>query len=312
MRIAFVGKGGSGKTTLAALFSRYLALLGTRTLAVDADINQHLAVALGSPDGFAATPLAADMRLIKEYLRGTNPRIGSADEMVKTTPPGRGSRLLTLSVRNPIMAAFGRDVRGVMLMATGEFESDDIGVKCFHSKTGAVELFLNHLVDGADEAVVVDMTAGADAFASGLFAKFDLLAVVVEPTRQSLGVWDQYAKYASGYGLRLVAVGNKIEDERDEAFLRERLGDALIAMAPRSRFVRAMERGETPPLTELEPRALGALEALRGALLASVRDWEAMWRHAVEFHIKNAASWASAAVGRDLTEQVDREFRYPV
>ena len=42
MRIAFVGKGGSGKTTTAAAFSRYLAAHGRPVVAVDADINQHL------------------------------------------------------------------------------------------------------------------------------------------------------------------------------------------------------------------------------------------------------------------------------
>jgi len=47
VRIAFVGKGGSGKTTAAALFSRFLAGQGLPVLAVDADINQHLGQALG-------------------------------------------------------------------------------------------------------------------------------------------------------------------------------------------------------------------------------------------------------------------------
>jgi CO dehydrogenase nickel-insertion accessory protein CooC1 len=47
VRIAFVGKGGSGKTTSAAVFSRYLAELGKPVLAIDADINQHLGQALG-------------------------------------------------------------------------------------------------------------------------------------------------------------------------------------------------------------------------------------------------------------------------
>jgi CO dehydrogenase maturation factor len=43
VRIAFVGKGGSGKTTLSALFTRYLADQGPPVIAIDADINQHLA-----------------------------------------------------------------------------------------------------------------------------------------------------------------------------------------------------------------------------------------------------------------------------
>lgn len=42
MRIAFVGKGGSGKTTLSSLFIRHLAATGAPVVAVDADINQHL------------------------------------------------------------------------------------------------------------------------------------------------------------------------------------------------------------------------------------------------------------------------------
>ena len=33
---------------------------------------------------------------------------------------------------------------------------------CYHAKTGAVELYLNHLADGPGEYVVVDCTAGAD------------------------------------------------------------------------------------------------------------------------------------------------------
>src|SRR5438128_1476541 len=60
MRIAFVGKGGSGKTTSAAMFSRYLAAQNLPVLAIDADINQHLAQALGH-DGPPPPPLGADL-----------------------------------------------------------------------------------------------------------------------------------------------------------------------------------------------------------------------------------------------------------
>ena len=88
MRVAFAGKGGSGKTTLSSLFIRHLAGQGLPVVAIDADINQHLAEALGASQDPPA--LGAHLPQIKDYLRGTNPRISSAAAMVKTTPPGPG------------------------------------------------------------------------------------------------------------------------------------------------------------------------------------------------------------------------------
>ena len=87
MRIAFVGKGGSGKTTSAAVFSRYLAARGRPVVAVDADVNQHLAQALGH-EGPPPPSLGADALWLKAHLRGANPRITSMASMIKTTPPG--------------------------------------------------------------------------------------------------------------------------------------------------------------------------------------------------------------------------------
>ncbi len=63
MKIAFVGKGGSGKTTLSSLFVRHLAASGAPVLAVDADINQHLGAALGLDDAEAAALPAMGERL---------------------------------------------------------------------------------------------------------------------------------------------------------------------------------------------------------------------------------------------------------
>src|SRR5258706_9787008 len=47
MRIAFVGRVGSGKTTCAAAFSRYLAAQDLPVLAIDAGANRRLGIALG-------------------------------------------------------------------------------------------------------------------------------------------------------------------------------------------------------------------------------------------------------------------------
>jgi CO dehydrogenase maturation factor len=312
VKTAFVGKGGSGKTTLAALFTRFLAAStpAVPLLAVDADINQHLATALGAPEDEAALlPALGDhLGQIKEYLRGTNPRITSATTMVKTTPPGRGSRLLRVAESNPVYDRLVRNVCGVPLAVTGPFASEDLGVACYHSKVGAVELLLNHLVDAPDEYVVVDMTAGADSFASGLFTRFDLTILVCEPTVRSVGVYRQYVGYARDFGVRVTVVGNKVDDDADVAFLREQVGDDLLTWVGRSAFVKAGERGRVLPIADLEPDNTAALTALRAALDGCSKDWDRYTWQAVQFHLRNASAWANDRVGEDLAGQVDPEF----
>ncbi|MBB5939502.1 ATP-binding protein [Streptomyces zagrosensis] len=316
MKIAFVGKGGSGKTTLSSLFVRHLAAARVPVVAIDADINQHLGAALGLADHADAAPpaMGAQLPLIKDYLRGTNPRITSTDSMIKTTPPGEGSRLLRVGDGNPIFDACARLVRlddgEVQLMATGPFTESDLGVACYHSKVGAVELCLNHLIDGRHEFIVVDMTAGSDSFASGMFTRFDLTFLVAEPTRKGTAVYRQYKEYARDFGVALRVVGNKVQGPDDLAFLRDEVGDDLLVTVSHSDWVRSMEKGRPPQFELLEETNRQALRTLHEAADAAyeTRDWERYTRQMVHFHLKNAESWGNARTGADLAAQVDPAF----
>jgi CO dehydrogenase maturation factor len=305
VKIAFAGKGGSGKTTLSSLFVRYLAARGLPVVAIDADINQHLAEALGADEPPA---MGAHLAEIKEYLRGSNPRISSGREMVKTTPAGRGSRLLRPGGPDPVHALAVDTPCGARLLATGPFESGDLGVSCYHSKTGAVELYLNHLIDGPGEYVVVDCTAGADSFASGLFTRFDLTVVVAEPTRKGISVYRQWQGYSVGYDVALAVVGNKVQGDEDVAFLREHVGGDLLTWLGYEPTVRAMDQGRAFGLADLSADTTAALGVLRDALDARAKDWDTYTRQAVEFHLRNASAWGNAAIGTDLADQVDPNF----
>ncbi|MFI2509597.1 ATP-binding protein [Streptomyces sp. NPDC018972] len=316
MKIAFVGKGGSGKTTLSSLFVRHLAAVGAPVVAVDADINQHLGTALGLDEAEAAAlpAMGEHLPLIKDYLRGTNPRIASAETMIKTTPPGEGSRLLRVCEDNPVYDACARPVEldggAVRLMVTGPFTDADLGVACYHSKTGAVELCLNHLVDGPGEYVVVDMTAGSDSFASGMFTRFDITFLVAEPTRKGVSVYRQYKEYARDFGITLKVVGNKVQGPDDLDFLRAETGEDLLVTVGHSDWVRAMEKGRPPRFDLLERPNRHALRLLHSAADATYgsRDRERYTRQMAHFHLKNARSWGDERTGTDLASQIDPGF----
>jgi CO dehydrogenase maturation factor len=310
MKIAFVGKGGSGKTTIAALFIRYVAARGLPVIAIDADINQHLPEALGMVEDQARSlrSMGAEIDSLKEYVRGSNQRIPSRDVMIKTSPPGAGSRLLTVTEQNSIYDHFALSFNGIRVMAAGPYSEDDLGVKCYHSKTGAVELFLNHLIDGEREYVVVDMTAGADSFASGLFTRFDVTFIVVEPTLKSLGVYQQYKQYAEDYGVTLKMVANKVENEVDASFIKQRAGSDYLTSFGLSRYVRKMERGIIGDLSEIEAENMAALETLLNLVDEQKKDWNKFYKQAVEFHVKNAESWANAQLSTNVIDQIDPAF----
>jgi CO dehydrogenase maturation factor len=57
---------------------------------------------------------------------------------------------------------------GARLLATGLFSDEDLGVACYHSKAGAVELYLSHLgVQGACGSREAGAGAGVCPFGQG-------------------------------------------------------------------------------------------------------------------------------------------------
>ena len=305
MRLATVGKGGSGKTTIASLLIQILQQQGQPVLAIDADINQTLGLVLDLP--IAGLPaLGADQDVLKDHVRGE--RAIDVDHVVKTTLPGPGANLLSLKCRNPVFDHYAYRADNFRFIQVGGFDEGDIGTHCYHSKTGAVELLLNHLMDTPDEFVVVDMTAGADAFASGLFTRFDLTLLIVEPTLQSVSVYRQYKDYAADYGLTIGVLGNKVADQADEDFIRLHVGKDLMGCLKPSALVKARDRGEPTHINMLEPVNRTVIEEIITILKAQTRDWPRYWDQAIQFHLKNAESWANAYTDTDLSTQIQREY----
>ncbi|WP_306213840.1 ATP-binding protein [Actinoplanes sp. RD1] len=257
MKIAFTGKGGSGKSTLAALFTGHLRAAGHRVLAIDADVNVHLAPLLGvTATAGSALSHPDNAAAVRRHLLGSNTLIGGADRFVATTPPGPGSRLVTLDPADPVLAAHAvaLDER-THVMHVGTYEPEHIGGGCYHGHLAVLENLLSHLETADGDWVVCDMVAGTDAFANSLHAQFDAIAVVVEPTPESVSVARRYRELAGAAGVAdlVTFVGNKTADGADLDYLRRELGAEPVAvLSLQAGLRRARQAGKRPVLADLD------------------------------------------------------------
>jgi CO dehydrogenase maturation factor len=234
MKIAISGKGGVGKTTLAALLAQAFADRGRDVLAVDADPSPCLADALGFPPGLRATlrPIAEMEELIEE-------RTGAK--------PGTVGGFFTLNPRvDDIPERFSVAHGGVRLLEMGAVESGGSG--CICPESAMLKTLFTHLLFRDDEVLVIDMYAGVEHLGRATVDFVDGMLIVVEPTRRSLGTATQIKRLAEDIGLtRLWLVGNKVRDDEDVAFLeREASGLTLLGCLPETQdVIEADRRGES-------------------------------------------------------------------
>jgi CO dehydrogenase maturation factor len=207
MKLAISGKGGVGKTTLAALLAQAYADAGRDVLAVDADPSPCLAGALGFPDDLRERlhPIAEMDALIEE-------RTGAK--------PGTIGGFFTINPRvDDIPERFSVQHRGVRLLEMGSVDLGGSG--CICPESAMLKTLFTHLLFRKDDVLLLDMYAGVEHLGRATVDFVDAMVIVVEPTRRSLGTAAQIKKLANDIGLtRLWLVGNKVRDEEEEVFVR--------------------------------------------------------------------------------------------
>lgn len=314
MRIAFVGKGGAGKTTLATFFAEYLLNLGKNVFALDADINIHFAQNLGiSPVRENALSYSPNKQTIRQHLLGTNPRIPEARYFVKTTPPGQGSNLIQiLSEDSFIQTHTTQPKKNLFVAHVGTYASDEIGVSCYHGNLGIAENIISHLQTDRNHWLVTDMVAGTDAFSGSMHLLFDAIFLVIEPTPEGLGVFAQYKHLAEAAGIwhHVWAVGNKIQNADDEIYLKEHLGEKLITtFKQEDRIRRLSQHGEKLTL-ELFGQKTAFID-LYNVSLQSIWNRQEQLHKLYELHRIHAKEDYVIARCGDVSGQIDEDFCFP-
>lgn len=251
MRVAFAGKGGSGKSTTVGTVARLLARTGDRTVVLDSDVMPGLAAAMGIAG--VDDPVTADV--------------------VEELEDGDGNR--TYRFRDGITAEDAverhaqRGPDDVRLVQLGKLRTQ--GAWTLGASHHAFRLIARQLPrEGWN--VLGDMPAGTRQpfFGWGDFA--DVMVVVVEPTVKSFMTARRLRRLAGTDAARdLVAIANKVAGEADVHRVEDETGLRVIGAVPEDPAVVESDRAGVA-LVDHAPDS-GAVAAI-SSIVDAMREWE--------------------------------------
>jgi CO dehydrogenase maturation factor len=249
MKLAISGKGGVGKTTVAALLAQAYADAGREVLVADGDPSPCLAGALGFPP----------------ELRDQLHPIAEMDELIEErtgAKPGTIGGFFTLNPRvDDIPERFSVVHKGVRLLEMGSVDTGGSG--CICPEAAMLKTLFTHLLFRKDEVLILDMYAGVEHLGRATVDFVDAMLIVVEPTRRSLGTANQIKQLANDIGLtRCWLVGNKVRNEDEKLFLETETPDLpILGMLPADLGVQEADRLGIP-VYEHVPALRQAAEAM--------------------------------------------------
>lgn len=250
MKIATVGKGGSGKTSIAGTLARLLGQKTGKVLAIDGDTNPNLALVLG------LSPSQADAIT---YTRSS---------VMRSVDTEDGGRRLELAVDAAELEAryVTKAPDGVDLIVMGQPEHGSAGQGCMCGSHRAVRGLIAELT-GFGEHTVTDMEAGLEHLRRGTARNVDLMLIVVEPYYRSLEAGARIAELAQELAIpHIYAVANKVRSATDaeaiRAFCRQHDIPILGSVPLDDAFVEAERHGKAPIDYAPNSPGIGAIKEL--------------------------------------------------
>ncbi|MBF0539434.1 MAG: AAA family ATPase [Nitrospirae bacterium] len=258
MKIAITGKGGVGKTTLAAVLSHLYAVEGKTVIAVDADPDANLAAAFG-----LNKEQTKDLRPIAEMGQLIEERTGAR--------PGSMGGVFKLNPRvDDIPQACSIKIGGIRLLVMGK--SREAASGCYCPENVFLKRLLKHLITERDDVVIVDMEAGIEHLTRGTAEGVDAFIVVVEPGKRSIQTALAVRDMARTLGVANVfVVASKVRNSADVEFIKGLIEgmNYVGAIGFNPDVVEADIKG-TPPY-ENAPEAVRDIKLIKDAIEASIK-----------------------------------------
>jgi len=214
MKIAITGKGGVGKTSIAAGLALIFMKQGKKVIAIDADPDANLATALGFSDSERPEPIAGLKKIILE-------RTGEVGAFFKLNPKV-----------DDIPDKFSKEKNNIRLIEMGTVKKGGSGCVC--PESAFLKALLSHIFLNRDDVVVVDMEAGVEHLGRGTAQAVEKFIIVVEPSKTSIDTAKKIKSLAENLKIKEVSlVANKIRSDEDKIFIKENTKglnvDAFIA-----------------------------------------------------------------------------------
>jgi CO dehydrogenase maturation factor len=258
-KLAVSGKGGVGKSTLAAALAILMSQKGRKVLAVDADPDANLAAALGitAQEQREIIPISEQKALIEER---TGSKVKQYGQMFKLNPQV-----------SDIADGYSYRHDGISLLVLGAVEQGGSGCACPQSVL--LRALVQDLVLHKDETLVLDMEAGVEHLGRATARGVDTMLIVVEPGQRSIDCAHRVLRMGRDIGLKDIrVVANKVTSAADERFIRGALdGQELIGVIPFCEGIRSADRDGKSVLDGCGKELLAAFEGIMGALVEESR-----------------------------------------
>lgn len=208
MKLAVVGKWGSGKTTLSRLLTHYIAQTKP-VLGIDSDHNMDYIDLMWLVFDDQTPTFKNHYEAIFTHIEGKN----SDKKASKTIAENLGYHKFSLHPQDDFSQQILIPHRENIHLGVVGLGSDDVmsGGMCAHGISNPLKIYLS-LLDEGESDVVVDGVAGVDMINFGLYHACDFLLIAVEPSRNGVKVAKQIQKICDMSQVNYGFVINKYQE----------------------------------------------------------------------------------------------------